>query len=424
MSRYEFKLPDVGEGLEEAEIIDWYVRPGDTVVSDQVVVSVETAKSVVELPIPVGGRIATVCGEAGTVVPVGGVLAAVTTDTESDTESADVLGLTVAEASALGRGEATTLPAQSSAARGPGAVPRPLRIKASPLVRRLAKERGVDLGVITASGPHGRVTRADLERHVAEGSAPAARPPADPAIERQRRTEPDEGTSSSVPFRGVRARIASVLTESIKTVPHIYDWRTTDVSALLDVKRRLAGMQPEGHRLSLVSLLARITLAGLRRHPILNARLDVAAGRIHVDGGVDLGLAIAGPEGLVVPVAKNAHAMTLTDLNDELRRLTDGALDRTLPVSDMGRATFTLNNLGPLGADHGSPLLRVGEAGAVAFGAVRDGVVAREGRAVVVPTMGLTVVGDHRVLDGSDLCAFTNTIVRFIEEPDLLLTEL
>ncbi|MEU8246865.1 dihydrolipoamide acetyltransferase family protein [Nonomuraea sp. NPDC048916] len=420
MSRYEFKLPDVGEGLEEAEIIEWHVRPGDTVGADQVVVSVETAKSVVELPIPVGGRIATVCGEAGTVVPVGGVLMAVTTDAES----ADVLGLTVAEDSAPGRGEATTSRARSTAVLGPTAAPRALRIKASPLVRRMAKERGVDLDVVTASGPNGRVTRADLERHVAEASATTARPPADPAIERKRRTEPGGGASSSVPFRGVRARIASVLTESIKTVPHIYDWRTTDVSALLDLKRRLAGMRPEGHRLSLVSLLARITLAGLRRHPILNARLDVVAGRIHIDGVVDLGLAIAGPEGLVVPVVKNAHALTLTELNDELRRLTDGALDRTLPVSDMGRATFTVNNLGPLGADHGSPLLRVGEAGAVAFGAVRDGVVAREGRAVVAPTMGVTVVGDHRVLDGSDLCAFTNTILRFIEEPDLLLTEL
>lgn len=405
MTTYSFTLVDVGEGLEDAEIVEWNVGVGDTVEVDQVVVSVETAKSIVELPIPVGGRIASLCGDEGTVVPVGGVLATLETQDAGPEEGTPAPPETPAVAKV------------SEPLSQPTAHPSPTRIKSSPIVRRLARERGIDLASVLPSGPHGRVTRADLERHASLGAVSQS-------VQASASPRPREQLASPtvVPFRGTRARIAAVLTESISTVPHIYDWRTADASALLDLKRRLDDSQ--GKRTSLVTLLARIALAGLRRHPILCADLDEQAGEIRLGGPVHLGLAVAGPDGLVVPVVGDAGARSLSDLNAEVRRLTDLALARSLAPSDQGRATFTLNNLGGLGADHGSPLLRVGEAGAIAFGVVRDGVLAKGGQPVVVPTVGITVVGDHRILDGTELCSFANTVVQLVQEPDLLVAEL
>lgn len=469
MSVYEFRLPDVGEGLDEAEIVQWLVERGQRVEADQIVVSVETAKAVVDLPVPVGGTIHTLGAQEGQVVAVGGVLLAVLVGDDHVTghrtapEKPDETGheqtpglarsgVPVPVSPQPAAAEADTV--DSSRSETIASARRPL---APPVVRQLARKLGVDLSTVNGTGPSGRITRGDVEQAAhpdppesATVTSPSLSGPSDSRLSDPRLSDPglpmvptvlaspmspvppptartrptDVAAGTRIPFTGVRREVAKSTTSSWQSVPHIFDWRIADVTALLQLRDELRSFRPDLRDLGILPLLVRVAIAALRRHPILNSTLDEERREIVVHDHINLGVATAGPTGLVVPVLPDAGARDLAGLADGIRTLVEAARQRRLRVHDLTGATFTINNLGPLGASFGSPILRIGESGTVAFGKIEDRVVPRDGAPVVAPTMGVTVAGDHRVLDGAELCAFAGTMVELLERPALLVGDL
>ncbi|PZS34438.1 MAG: hypothetical protein DLM61_03660 [Pseudonocardiales bacterium] len=424
-----FLLPDVGEGLDEARVVRWLAAPGDMVVADQPIAEIETAKAVVEIPVPVGGKVLTLGAAEGDTLAVGAVLATIELD-DVPTPSAFGAASPIHDVGSDAVSTASSPHAFEQVADFAGATSKPevatgrgraaLRPAASPVVRQYARTVGIDLTGMIGTGPNARIRREDVQAAAANAAELARNEPHvnGPAPGEERAAA---DARSGIPFKGVRREIAKSTTQTWQTVPHIFDWRIANASELLRLRLQLRAARPELASLSVFALLARIAMTALHRHPILNATLDEQAASITMHDHINLGIATAGPTGLVVPVLKDAYACDLAQLADALRRLVQAAQDRRLRPQDLAGGTFTINNLGTLGATFGSPLLRVGESGTAAFGKIQDGVIAQDGQPVVVPTIGVTLCGDHRVLDGADLCSFANTVVELIEHPNLLL---
>jgi pyruvate dehydrogenase E2 component (dihydrolipoamide acetyltransferase) len=278
------------------------------------------------------------------------------------------------------------------------APPRPL---ASPAVRKRAAELGVDLAHINGSGPGGRIELADLER---TGS-------------------PDR----LIPLRGVRRTIARTMSEAWRTIPHIIDYREADATELLRLRGQLREQAADDklrRALTITPLLVRIALEALRRHPYVNASVDMEREEITLRGEYNIGIATAAPDGLVVPVIRHADTMGITELALEVVELTTAARERRLRAEQLAGGTFTVNNYGALGVWLGTPIIKPGEVANLGFGRVQERAVARDGQVVVRPIVALAVSGDHRVLDGHTLGAFVSDVVSLIEDAQLVLTAL
>jgi pyruvate dehydrogenase E2 component (dihydrolipoamide acetyltransferase) len=418
----EFLLPDVGEGLQEAEIVTWHVAPGDRVAEDQVLVEVETDKSVVEIPSPHDGVVVRLGGDAGDVLKIGAVLVELARDGEPGSDAN--------APAASPPSEPAQLAVDPALAADPAADPlngTRRRVLASPSTRRLAVERGVDLATVAGSGPAGRVTAADVEAAAAhtfaddraDESGGIVRAGGEWAVR-------IVGQGAEVgewrePLRGLRRRIVQTMTETLK-IPAIAEWRDVDASELLAVHARLrARAEHRGMRLTLLPLVLAAVIAALRDHPRFNARLDLDREEIVYRSRIDLGVATATPQGLVVPVIRDAGARSITELAAELARLAAAARDRTLTPDETGPGTFTVSNYGSFGTRHGVPLIRPPEVGIVGVGRVHDAVVAVDGQPAVRPILPLAVSTDHRLNDGDHLAAFAAAVGAYLADPALLL---
>ncbi len=368
----EFRFPDIGEGIDAGELIEWYVSEGQSVREDDALADVQTDKATVTVPCPTTGRVLELRIEVGEMVPVGEVMA-------------------VFEPAADGAG----------AAEGTEAA-RPSRPLASPVVRRRAAELGLDLASITGSGPGGRIELADLEAQ--DTRAPE-------------RVEP---------LRGVRRAIARTMTEAWQTIPHIIDYREADASELLRSRQRLRE-ETDGERLrralTITPLLVRIAARALQRHPYVNASIDMEREQITLHDQYNIGIATATSDGLVVPVLERAEAKTVSELALEAFELIEAAREGRLQPAQLSGGTFTVNNYGGLGVWLGTPIIRPGEVANLGVGRVQERPVAREGQVVVRPIVALAVSGDHRVLDGHTLGAFVSDVVEMIEAPGALFEE-
>jgi pyruvate dehydrogenase E2 component (dihydrolipoamide acetyltransferase) len=362
MSTLEFRLPDVGEGTAAADVLEWRVAEGETVREHDVLVEVQTDKAAVEIPAPASGTVVRHGAAAGESLEVGAVLAVIET--------------------------------------GDAVSARPL---AAPATRRLARELGVDLHAISGSGPHGRITREDVE--AARDGSPA--PSHDAA--------PPPAAGEVVPLRGLRRSIARSLTEAWRTVPHITDYREADATALLALREQ--GLAP-------TPVLIKIAATALSRHPYVNASIDLEREEITLHANADIGVATATGEGLVVPVVRDAAGRSIEGIAAEVKRLTELAHASRLRPDDLAGGTFTVNNYGPLGIWLGTPIVKPPQVANLGIGAIRDQVVPRDGRPVVRPIAALAVSGDHRVLDGHTLAAFVTDVVELIEQPTRLLGSL
>lgn len=415
----EFKLPDVGEGIDAAELVEWHVAIGDVVAEDQPLVDVQTDKAIVEIPCPVAGTVLSIAGEEGDRVAVGTVLAvfgaageealATTTPTAADA-SATVVAATTPSASAPAGGEQEPTATPSP----PAAMGRPL---ASPAVRRLARERGTDLREIAGSGPGGRIVREDLD-------APAA-----PAIDRPPfsagSAPPGRGVAARedevVPMRGTRRLIARNMADAWRTIPHIIDFREVDLSNLIAARRALG---ERGAELSTFALLAKIAATAAVRHPQVNASLDAEREEITVHGAVHLAVAIAAPNGLVTPVVRDADRKSAVEIGAEIVALAEAARSRRLTVEQLRGGTLTVNNYGALGSTFSTPIIPPGQVINLGFGKLEERPKAEDGEVVVRPMQWVTCSGDHRALDGQDLGPYVNEVVAMIEQPTLLLADL
>jgi pyruvate dehydrogenase E2 component (dihydrolipoamide acetyltransferase) len=448
----EFKLPDLGEGLTEAEIVRWLVEVGDVVAVDQPVVEVETAKAMVEVPCPYGGVVTARFGEEGTELPVGAPLLTVAvgagatdgdpdgeTGAEGDAGSGNVLvgyGTTAPAARrrrvrADGRTAAVQSPGPAPVGRGAGSAPAgpaqdartsvPVRTGPvpviSPLVRRLARENGLDLRELTGSGPDGLILRSDVERalHRPEpvpSPASAAVPGGAPAAVVER-----------VPLKGVRGAVADKLSRSRREIPDATCWVDADATALMAARAAMNGVGG-GPRVSVLALLARICTAALARFPELNSTVDTEAREVVRLSGVHLGFAAQTERGLVVPVVRDAHTRNVESLGEELVRLTEAARTGRLTPAQLTGGTFTLNNYGVFGVDGSTPIINHPEAAMLGVGRIVPKPWLHEGELAVRQVVQLSLTFDHRVCDGGTAGGFLRYVADCVEHPELLLRTL
>lgn len=424
----EFTLPDLGEGLTGAEVVRWMVEVGEVIAVDQPVVEVETAKAVVEVPCPYGGVVTARYGEVGQEVPVGAPLVTVAVapgpgDSGGGGEPAverPLVGYGVAEARRAGRrrvlpGGAPAAPAVPAAAPAPAPVAPVAAAPAvvaviSPLVRRIAREHGLDLAAVAGSGPDGLVTRRDVERAIEATAAP------EPVVV-PRGTGPDE---ELVPLRGLRRAVAEKLTRSHREIPAATCWVDADATELMALRAQLN--QVPGPKVSVLALLARICLAGLERFPELNASVEGEAVRRH--RAVHLGFAAQGPRGLLVPVVRDARQFGTERLSAELARLTEGARSGSLGPAELTGGTFTLNNYGVFGVDGSTPLLNHPEAAMLGVGRITPKPWVHEGELAVRQVTQLSFTFDHRVCDGGTAGGFLRFVADCVERPGTLLRAL
>lgn len=401
----ELRFTDVGEGLEEGELVAWLVAEGDVVQRFQPLVSVETDKSVVELPSPASGRVVRLHGVPGDVVRVGTLLVEID---DGGTASAT----------------APEMPAAAAVSRPEPAVPGGrVRVRAAPAVRRLAVDLGVDLATVTPTGPDGRVAADDVHRaaEAVAGGPPAAssRPtPPRPALP----VAAGGLAPGAHPLRGVRKRTAEVMAQSWATVPHITVMDEIDATALLAARDALRDeLGPDAPRLTVLAFAALAVATALPRFPTLHASIDPAAGTFTVHPTVVLGIAVATGDGLLVPVLRDPLALGLRGVAAELERLAAAARARTLTPEEQRGATFTITNYGAFGGGFATPLVRPPEVGILGMGQVRERPFAVRGRVEARPTLPLVLSADHRMVDGDGGGGFLATVCRLLSEPARLL---
>jgi 2-oxoisovalerate dehydrogenase E2 component (dihydrolipoyl transacylase) len=405
----EFLLPDLGEGLTEAEIISWRVQVGDHVDVDQPVVEVETAKAAVEVPVPFAGSVAKIHAAPGTVVAVGQPLISISAD---ETASGNVLiGYGTAEPSRKGsragrrsRRAARPLPAGAPAAPPPPGRPGPVPV-ISPLVRRIARDAGLDLTSVTGTGPSGLVRRDDVRKALTQKEEHAAATPA--------AVVPGPG-EKRIPLRGARRAAAENLSRSRREIPEATVWVDVDATGLLEARRALnasASQQP----VSILALVARFAVLGLRRYPELGARID--SDEIVVPGHVHLGFAAQTGHGLLVPVVHDAHLMTTRTLSAALAARTAAARDGSLTPADLTGGTFTVNNYGVFGVDGSAAIINHPEVAILGIGRIIDRPWVVGGQVLVRKMGELTLAFDHRVCDGATAGGFLRYVADCIESP-------
>jgi 2-oxoisovalerate dehydrogenase E2 component (dihydrolipoyl transacylase) len=428
-----FALPDVGEGLTEAEIVAWKVKPGDTVALNDVLLEIETAKSLVELPSPYAGVVAELLVAEGDTVEVGTDIVVV--DDGSGTTAAEPAApAAVAEASPqpvgdagsgatlVGYGSREVASRRRGARTARGAAPAPAapaedaaapgaHVLAKPPVRKLARDLGVDLAAAVPSGPGGTVTRADV---LALVPGPPAEPP--------RRVE-QHARERHVPIRGIRKATAAAMVESAFSAPHVTVFTTVDATRTMKLVQRLK-TDPEfaGIRVSPLLLVAKALLVAVRRNPDINSTWDEANQVIVVKNYVNLGIAVATPRGLLVPNVKDADAMTLKDLAVHLNALAGTAREGRATPRDLAEGTITISNVGTFGIDTGTPILNPGEAAILAVGKISQRPWVHKGKVKprYLATLGLSF--DHRMLDGESGSRALADVAAVLEDPARALT--
>lgn len=413
MTDYEFKLPDIGEGLSEGEIVRWHVAVGDTVKVDQDLVDIETDKAVVEIPAPVGGVVKALAGEPGDIIKVGGVLAVIEAESEA---KAAAPAKTKKPAAAKSPEAAPAPPAVAPAPSKSKGNGRAKRVLASPATRKLALERGVDLAALTGTGSGGRVSREDVERAAQGGGGPA------PAAAKPRVVARPEGKDEVVRLRGLRRRIAKSMTESWQHIPHVFDFKETDASQLIRARESLqVEYEESGVKLTYLPFFIKAAASALRRHPNFNASIDMEREELIYHHRCNIGFATATPDGLIVPVIHDADSLSLPELAREIEALSQAARARTASVEQLSNGTFTISNYGSYGAWLGTPLIRPPEVAIAGFGRIQDAVVALDGQPAVRPILPMVIAMDHRVNDGEQLGAFVATLTAYLSDPIRLL---
>lgn len=393
MSR-DFLLPDLGEGLTEAQVLRWLVAEGDTIVVDQPVVEVETAKAAVEVPSPFGGVVLKLHGQAGDVLDVGKPLITVEEQgfqepgvTVPETSGNVLIGYGTSEPSKGRRGTRHRRPATTATAPESIAV-------ISPLVRKLASERGLDLRAVKGSGPDGLIVRRDVE--VAEA----------PLV---------PGGITRIPMSMIRRSTAANLTRSRREIPEATVWVDVDVTELMALREDLAAT-PAGP-VSVLALLARFVLAGLERYPDLNARIDPAGDAVLRHHDINLGFAAQTPRGLVVPVLHRAQDLNARALHTRIRELASTARDGSLPLAQMTGGTFTINNYGVFGVDGSAAIINHPEVAILGIGRIIDRPWVVAGELAVRKVTELTIAFDHRACDGEVAGGFLRFVADCLEHP-------
>lgn len=452
MSTQTFVLPDVGEGLTEAEIVSWHVAPGDTVAVNDVLVEIETAKSLVELPSPFSGAVGELLVAEGATVNVGSPI--ITIVAGADASGPATVGQTEhgAPAEAPAEGDGAVLVGYGtggevkSRRRKPAAtaqerVEASVGVVAKPPIRKLARDLGVELASVSPTGPAGEVTREDVMRQASQASVfrnietpewgdvreetiPVAAAAAEASVPAVSAPPRDDAREETIAVKGVRKATSSAMVQSAYTAPHVTVWTDVDATRTMELVKRLkASPDFADTKVSPLLIMARAVIWAVRRTPMVNAAWIEAEGgaEIRVRRYVNLGIAAATPRGLLVPNIKNAQDLSMRELARSLEKLTLTAREGKTTPADQQQGTITITNIGVFGMDAGTPIINPGESGIVALGTIRQKPWVVDGE--VRPRWVTTVAGsfDHRVVDGDGMSRFIADVASILEEPALLL---
>ena len=439
MAEFHFKLPDIGEGIHEGEIVKWHVKEGDTVEEDQVILEVQNDKAVVEIPSPVTGKVKEIKVPEGTVAVVGDVL--VVFETEGAAPEAADAGKEVPKADAAGGAgcdigqQVAQAVAQTEAAPAPAAeAGGRKRVLATPAVRKFAREKGVDIRLVPGTGPGGRVTKEDILRFLESGAkpAPSAQPAAEatkPAAEPAPSVQPaaaaaGERVEERVPLKGIRKVIAEAMVKSMYTAPHVTVMDEVEVSKLVALRERAKATGDEkGIKLTYMPFIIKAAVAALKQFPALNASIDDEKQEIVYKKYYDIGIATDTDRGLVVPVIRDADRKNIWTLAQELRDLATRAREGKLAPHEMKGSTFTITNIGFAGGMFFTPIINHPEVAILGTGRITEKPVVKNGEIVAAPVMTLCLSFDHRLIDGALAQRFVNTLKQLLNDPELLLLE-
>ena len=379
MATREFRLPDLGEGLEDAEVVRWLVSEGDDVELNQPMVEVDTAKAMVEIPCPFHGKVAKLHAAEGDTVKVGAVLVSFEVEGEETTRTSVLVGYGVDEETKVHRRRRLTKRGDADETRRTAAGPS--GPKAAPPVRKLAADLGVDISSITGTGPGGRVTREDVLAASPDGAGSSSQ-------------------EERVAVKGVRKLIAERMAQSASEIPHVTTYLSIDCGELLAVKEEV--QKGADLKVTALPILAKAFVSVCKDHPKLNASFDAARGEIVLKRYYHLGVATDTERGLIVPVVKDADAMDFLSLAREISRLSAAAREGSAKVEDLSGGTVTVSNVGSFRAEYGTPIINPPEAAILAFGLIEERPVVREGKILARPMATLSLSFDHRVTDGAE----------------------
>jgi pyruvate dehydrogenase E2 component (dihydrolipoamide acetyltransferase) len=415
---YEFKFPDIGEGLTEGEIVRWLVKEGDEIKEGQPLVEVETDKALAEIPSPRTGLILKLLAKEKEIVKVGQVIVIFG-------EKGESLAAPPPKPKSVGVvGELEEAPEEAPAVKGRAEVVKLALVSphamATPAVRALARELGVDIDKVKGSGPEGRV----LEKDVRQASEAKEKPVEEVKKPAKARKYDLYGYVDHIPLRGVRRSIAKAMVKSKYTAPHVTTMDEADVTELWKIREKeKKAAEKKGVKLTILPFIIKAVIAGLVEHPYLNATLDDENEDIILKKYYNIGMATDTSEGLMVPVVKNSKDKSILQLAEELTQLAEKARNRTIDLADLKGGTFTITNYGALGGIYGTPIINHPEVAILGTGKIRDTPVVRDGKVEIRKILFLALSFDHRVVDGAEAARFLNTVIARLEDPDLILLE-
>jgi pyruvate dehydrogenase E2 component (dihydrolipoamide acetyltransferase) len=411
---FDFYMPDIGEGVVEGEIVGWKVKVGDKVALDQPIVEVMTDKATVELPSPRAGTIAKINYKDGDICPVGKVLVVI------DEEGGATASAPAPKPHGNGHGAPVRAPAPAAAVAATAiqvvdATATRERVLATPATRRLAREMGIEIGRVPATGPHGRVTTNDVKSFRAPATTPKHAPIA----------IPQGGLEERIPLRGVRKKIAESMSRAVHTAAHFTYVEEIDMTELVLVRERAKGRAAErGVKLNYLPFIVKAAVSGLKKYPALNASLDEATQEIVRKKYYHIGIAAQGPHGLAVSVVRDADRRSIFDLSKEIERLGEAVKASTATREELTGSTFTISSLGKLGGVLATPIINFPEVAIVGVHKIEERPAVRNGQIVARHLMNLSISVDHRLADGWDGAMFLQEVKSLLEDPTTMFMEM
>ncbi len=394
---YIFKLPDIGEGTVEAEIIRWLVKEGEKVKADQPIAEVMTEKVTVEIASPKNGTIYKIFAKEGEKIRVGQPIVSILEEGEQPPE------------------QQPQYITQSTQTLDQTTTQQPTQILATPAVRRLARELGVDITKIKGTGPGGRITEEDVRQYAQSIKIPKPQLTEQITITQEQQIE-------RIPYRGIRRQIGEHMTQAVKHIPHAVHFEEVDVTELVNIREKLKeNLSKQNIKITYLPFIIKAVTQALKKHPIFNSTLDEEKNEIIIKKYYNIGIAVATPEGLIVPVIKNADKKSIIELAKEIEILSEKARNGKLELNDVRDGTFSITNIGSIGGIFSVPIINYPEAAILGIHRILEKTVIKDNQLITRKIMYLSLSFDHRIIDGAMAAEFINTIKEYLEQPYLLL---
>ncbi|BBI33685.1 dihydrolipoamide acetyltransferase family protein [Cohnella abietis] len=443
MTRFEYRFPELGEGLHEGEIVKMHIAPGQTVTDEDIIMEVQNDKAIVEVPCPVNGKVVEVRAKDGQVMHIGEIVAIIEAEGEvpEQAPSEESHAPVASGNSATGGAETQGQPAQQTAASAPAeAAPAAVEaakpasnalVLATPSIRKLAREKGITISEVSGTGKNGRITREDIlgftsggAPKAAEAAVEAAPAASAPSAAAPKAVVSGPGVEERVPFKGIRKAIANAMVKSVYTAPHVTLMDEVDVTGLVALRTRAKPVaEKKGVKLTYLPFIVKALVAACREFPALNATIDEAANEIVYKKYYNIGIATDTDNGLIVPVIFDADRKNVWSVANEIRDLATRGRDGKLTGAELKGSTISITNIGSAGGMFFTPVINFPEVAILGTGRIAEKAVVKNGEIVIAPVMALSLSFDHRIIDGATAQNFLNYIKQLLSDPELLVME-